>query len=153
AAGLLDHLGVASAHLVGMSMGGMIAQTLAARYPQRCRSLTSIFSTTGARRVGQPALSMMWRLAQPPARSREEAVTRYLAIVRHIAASGFELAHQPPGLGRDEGAPAGFGEGAGHLHRAALDAARVQPRQHLQHRRPRRRGGWRGGGGGVAFHA
>src|SRR4051794_1774481 len=44
---LLDHLDVPRAHVVGMSMGGMIAQTLAARHPARVASLTSIFSTTG----------------------------------------------------------------------------------------------------------
>ena len=48
--GLLDALGLDSAHLVGASMGGMIAQTVAIEHPDRVRSLTSIMSTTGARR-------------------------------------------------------------------------------------------------------
>jgi NAD(P)-dependent dehydrogenase (short-subunit alcohol dehydrogenase family)/pimeloyl-ACP methyl ester carboxylesterase len=89
ALGLLDALGVQRVHLVGMSMGGMIAQTLAARHPDRVAGLTSIFSTTGHRRVGQPARSTILRLAQPPARTREESVTRHLAMLAHIGSTTF----------------------------------------------------------------
>jgi pimeloyl-ACP methyl ester carboxylesterase len=53
-AGLLDALGHSSAHLVGVSLGGMIAQTLAIQRPARVRSLTSVMSTTGNPNVGQP---------------------------------------------------------------------------------------------------
>src|SRR5262249_42831516 len=54
AVGLLDVLGLASAHVVGASMGGFIGQMMAIEHPTRVRSLTSIMSTTGDRTVGQP---------------------------------------------------------------------------------------------------
>lgn len=68
AAGLLDVLGIDSAHIVGASMGGMIAQTIAATQPVRVRSLVSIMSNTGSRFSGQPALGIYrYLLRQAPA--------------------------------------------------------------------------------------
>ncbi len=88
--GLLDVLGYQDAHLAGISMGGMIGQTIAAHYPGRVRTLTSIMSTTGAPRIGRPALSTWWRLATArPPRTRQEAIERDLAIFRHIGSHGF----------------------------------------------------------------
>ncbi|MFE2009036.1 alpha/beta fold hydrolase [Streptomyces sp. NPDC059491] len=87
--GLLDVLGIDRAHLVGMSMGGMIAQTLAALHPERVSTLTSIFSTTGDRRVGGPAWSTVARLIKPAPRTVEESVARHLDLVAHIGGLGF----------------------------------------------------------------
>jgi pimeloyl-ACP methyl ester carboxylesterase len=88
--GLLDALGYPDAHLVGISMGGMIAQTVAAHYPGRVRTLTSIMSTTGARRLGRPALST-WRriLTSRPPRTRTEAMERAARMFFHIGSHGF----------------------------------------------------------------
>lgn len=86
---LLEHLGTGPAHVLGMSMGGMIAQTLAAAHPERVATLTSVFSTTGDRRVGQPARSTLLRMAKRPARTVEEAVTRHLSLLRHIGSTDF----------------------------------------------------------------
>jgi pimeloyl-ACP methyl ester carboxylesterase len=88
-AGLLDALEVPAAHVVGMSMGGMIGQTLAARAPRRVLTLTSIMSTSGARRVGRPAFSTYRRMFGPPPRSREAAAKRLVGMMRHIGSHGF----------------------------------------------------------------
>jgi pimeloyl-ACP methyl ester carboxylesterase len=89
AVGLLDALDLPSAHVVGISMGGMVAQSIAARYPDRVDSLVSIMSTTGARRVGRPALST-WRLMMArPARTRAEFADRAVRMFRHIGSAGY----------------------------------------------------------------
>lgn len=82
--GLMNGLNLETAHVVGMSMGGMIAQTLAARYPERVRTLTSIFSTTGSLRVGQPALKALCQLLRRPPRNQQESVRDYVDIMRLI---------------------------------------------------------------------
>lgn len=87
--GLLEALGIASAHLVGASMGGFIAQTVAIEHPQRVRSLTSIMSTTGDRSVGQVAPEAMAMFAAPPITNREQAVERSLAAFRIVGSPGF----------------------------------------------------------------
>ncbi|MFK3789160.1 MULTISPECIES: alpha/beta fold hydrolase [Pseudomonas] len=84
---LMDALQLEAAHLVGMSMGGMIAQTLAARYPQRVRTLTSIFSNTGAARVGQPALKAILQVLRRPPRNQNESVRDYVDIMSVIGSS------------------------------------------------------------------
>ncbi|MPY56559.1 alpha/beta hydrolase [Streptomyces spongiae] len=88
--GLLDALGIERAHLVGASMGGMIAQVVASRYPQRVRSLTSMFSTTGAPKIGRPALSTWIKMASAPtAHVAEDAAKAELRMFRHIGSHGF----------------------------------------------------------------
>ena len=73
AVGLLDHLGVARAHVVGMSMGGMIGQVMAIEHPSRLLSLTSMMSTTGDPDVGLPTAEAIQALWAPPAKTRQEA--------------------------------------------------------------------------------
>ena len=91
---LLRELGIAPAHVVGASMGGMIGQTLAAEHPEVVRSLTSIMSTTGSRWRGQPALSVYRYLLRPPPRDRDGYVQRTAEIFGLVGSTGFERDEQ-----------------------------------------------------------
>ena len=76
AAALLEELGMAPAHVVGASMGGMIVQAMAIEHPQVVRSVVSIMSTTGDRDVGQPTAEASQLLFSPPPTTEDEAVER-----------------------------------------------------------------------------
>jgi pimeloyl-ACP methyl ester carboxylesterase len=72
AVGLLDQLGVARAHVVGASLGGMIAQAVAIAHPERVASLTSVMSTTGDPEVGMPSAEAIQALLEPPPADAEQ---------------------------------------------------------------------------------
>jgi pimeloyl-ACP methyl ester carboxylesterase len=93
-AALLRELGVAPAHVVGASMGGMIGQVLAAEHPEVVRSLVSIMSTTGSRWQGQPALSVYRYLLTPPPRDRDGYVERAAAVFGLVGSTGFDRDEQ-----------------------------------------------------------
>jgi len=89
---LLDALGVERTHVVGASMGGMIAQEMAIGHGPRLRSLTSIMSTTGNRRVGQPTPAVLAKMARLARGSAATAVERQIEISRLTSGSSFDEA-------------------------------------------------------------
>ena len=129
--GLMDALGIKSAHLVGASMGGMIAQEIAISFPQRVRSLTSIMSTTGNPKMPQPTREATAVLMAPPPTTREEYFARYLqtwkilrvgsfpedeALDRSRAERNFERGLNPAGVGRQFRAILASGSRKERLH-------------------------------------
>jgi len=91
AAGLLDALGIANAHIVGASMGGMIAQALAIEHPDKVRSLCSIMSTTGDPTVGQPDPEALAVLAGPPPQTVEEAADASVLAAKVIGGKRYPV--------------------------------------------------------------
>ena len=90
AVGLLDHLGIEAAHVVGASMGGMIAQLVAAEHPDRVLSMVSIMSNTGSMWNGQPALRLYPFLLRQPPREREAYLDAMVLLFNAIGSSGYE---------------------------------------------------------------
>ena len=88
AAGLLRELDLAPAHVVGASMGGMIAQTMAAHSPESVRTLTSIMSNTGSRVSGQPAPSLYKPLLTPAPVEREAFLDHVERLFTRIGSPG-----------------------------------------------------------------
>ena len=112
---LLDALHIKSAHIVGASMGGMIAQEIAIVFPERVRSLTSIMSTTGNPKVPGPTREASALLMAPPVTTRDEFIVRFAqtwkllrvgsfpqdeALDRDRAIRTFERGLHPAGVGR-----------------------------------------------------
>jgi pimeloyl-ACP methyl ester carboxylesterase len=89
AVGLLDHLGIDSAHVVGASMGGMIAQLIAINHPDRARSLVSIMSTTGNWRVGLPRPKMLPLLVRRPPKDRDGYIEDLMRTFRAIGSKRY----------------------------------------------------------------
>jgi pimeloyl-ACP methyl ester carboxylesterase len=95
-AGLLDALGIRSAHICGASMGGMVAQQLAVRHPQRVKSLTLMMTTSGARRLPGPSLKVRGALLSRPAdpKSFDSIVSHYVQLYKLIGSPGFPSSDQ-----------------------------------------------------------
>jgi pimeloyl-ACP methyl ester carboxylesterase len=132
AAGLLSGLDIPSAHVIGASQGGMIAQTLAARHPARVRSLVSMLSSTGGRWVGRPALRSYPAFLRKAPREREafvEYASRLFAKigsrsmpqdtdgVREIAGLTFDRELDRTGTGRQLAAIVASGDRTAELRR------------------------------------
>ncbi len=144
AVGLLDHLGIEQAHVVGVSMGGMIAQSLAIEHPRRVRSLASVMSTTGDWTVGQPTPEAMTVLLAPPAADRDEAIERNVEVtavigskthpldpaeVRQRAGEAYDRAYRPEGAARQLAAILASPDRTDRLRRLRLPTVVIHGRQ------------------------
>ncbi len=111
---VLDHLGIARAHVVGVSMGGMISQRMAIETPERLASMVAIMSTTGSTTVGQATPEASAFFMRAPAPSRDAAITGTIEMMRvywgphhwdeqraqQRAADAFDRSFYPEGVGR-----------------------------------------------------
>ena len=119
AIGLFDALGIKTADVVGVSMGGMIAQTIAIHYPDRVRTLTSIMSSTGNPSLPQPTPEAMSVLLAPPVSNRTDYINNSLKsakvlhgptyplneeYVHNYAGVSYDRCYHPQGFSRQLGA-------------------------------------------------
>jgi pimeloyl-ACP methyl ester carboxylesterase len=124
-AGLLDALGIGAAHVVGVSMGGMIAQAFTIRHPDRVLSLCSIMSTSGQPGIGAPTEEALAVLLRKPAEGREAAIEQSVEgfrvigspgypfeeeLVRARSTAAYDRAYHPAGVGRQLAAIARSGD-------------------------------------------
>jgi len=127
---LMDALDTDSAHVVGTSMGGMIAQTMAVAHPDRVRSVVSIMSTTGDREVGRPEnREIAARLWTAPPSDREAAISHFVegrrlvngatpfdpAAARREEGTAYDRAFSPGGTGRQLAAVVAGGDRTAEL--------------------------------------
>ncbi len=130
AIGLLDALEIERAHVVGMSMGGMIGQQMAIDHPTRVSSLTSIMSTTGNPKVGKPKAKVMAKAVRRPEPTPETAVEQGVVLFRDISGptfdeqafrelfqADFERSYRPNGTARNFAAILASGDRTEQLQR------------------------------------
>ena len=143
AIGLLDHLGIDGAHVVGASMGGMIAQTMAIEHPTRVRTLTSIMSTTGEAGVGEPSPELATVLLAPRPTDRAGAIEAGIGVMRAIGCAehfdeeraralaelSYDHGDNPLGVGRQLLAILASGSRAEGLSQLDLPALVIHGRQ------------------------
>ena len=130
--GLLLARSLAPAHVIGASMGGMIAQTIAARHPVAVRSLVSIMSNTGALHAGQPGLRTYPVLLRRPPPGREAFIERMVEVfaligspgvprdvqdIRALAGASYDRDHDPAGPGRQLAAIVAAGNRTAEIRR------------------------------------
>ena len=142
--GLLDHLGLERAHVVGTSMGGMIGQTMAIRRPERVLSLASMLSTTGDRRVGTPKLRVWSVLMRRAPNDRTEYIRYFERVfrligspdyraegdhVRELAAATYDRCHYPAGTARQLAAILASGSRTAALRRLDVPTVVIHGRR------------------------
>ena len=137
AVAVLDAVGADRAHVMGVSMGGMIVQRLAIDHPDRLLSMTSVMSRTGEQECGQSSPEALAVLMAPPAASRDEYVENHVKALRVYgskpewldddlsrarAAAAYDRCFCPAGIGRQMGAVMKDGSRADDLRRVELPA-------------------------------